>query len=72
MTLEEDLDALLDAPDTFSAAQAMAVIAKHTKHIRNWPKFLRRLAGYLEARPVPVEISAREIRKLIEGTDDPT
>lgn len=73
-TLEEDIEALALSGNV-TPQRATQLVLKHTKRVRSWPRFLRRLADALEQQPELFELSPRAVGKIIEevlsGSTDP-
>lgn len=65
-SLESDLDELLNKQPPPSVEECARVMLKYMEKIKDAPAVLRRLADYIEARPEPVELSAKAIAGLLE------
>ena len=65
--LESDLDELFADPHKATALKCTKLMQKHTRRVKNWPKFLRRLADYLEEveEPLVIELSPRSLSEII-------
>lgn len=63
----EAVQDLIDEVGAPTIEQYSKLVLKYTKRgIRDWPKFLRELADYIEAQPERVELHPKVIMHFIE------